>query len=136
MGSAHSVHGNEKASCPHCAGAGSAGKTVEFQQGENEQQSMQLGAGNTVKVFLPGNPTTGYSWTCATELPNANVQLLSQYYVAAATNGPMVGGGGQEVFLLKAKAKGVVQLDFAYRRPWEGADVQPARTAKLSLTVE
>ena len=92
--------------------------------------------GDTIEVTIPGNPTTGFSWTAAlTEKDAAVVQQVGEPAYASETSDSMVvGAGGVYTFTFKAAAKGEALLKLVYARPWES--VEPEQTFAVTLTIE
>lgn len=88
----------------------------------------------TATIELPGNPTTGYTWTY-TVSPDGVVQEKSNEYVADPAESDMTGVGGIFKFEFKAVAPGEAQIDFSYDQEWEGGD-KGAATASYKVTVD
>lgn len=73
----------------------------------------------TFEVKLPANATTGYQWKIEGLYDPRLVQLVSEDYLAPASN--LVGAGGAQVFVFKSlENTGFASLSFAYYRVWEG----------------
>ena len=90
--------------------------------------------GETFKIELDANPTTGYLWDV--RLKAGKASLLSQGYTADAPAGSVViGGGGVESFVFKAEEAGTVELVAEYSRPWEKS-AKPAVTQRFDITVK
>jgi len=89
--------------------------------------------GDTIEVIIPGNPTTGFSWTPAlADKDAALVQLIGE--PAYAADSAAVGGGGTFTLTFKAVAQGEALLRLVYARPWE--NVAPEKTFSATVTVE
>jgi inhibitor of cysteine peptidase len=84
--------------------------------------------GQEFLIALPGNPTTGYSWTGKSA--NANVTVWGSAYQGK----PLMGAGGQQIFVCAANKVGSGQITFSYARPWQKG-VKPARTMTFTVTV-
>lgn len=69
-------------------------------------------------IELPANPTTGYRWNLAGQIPDC-LELVQQEYVPDEATEGAVGAGGQEVYTFRAVGKGTARLVFEYRRSWE-----------------
>lgn len=74
-------------------------------------------AGNTFKIQLESNASTGFQWKLAVPLDEKIVKLVSSDYIAPNTN--LVGAGGKEVWVFKAIKKGTTKISLKYVRPWE-----------------
>ncbi|HET9391898.1 MAG TPA: protease inhibitor I42 family protein [Candidatus Rubrimentiphilum sp.] len=84
-------------------------------------------------IAIPGNPTTGYSWTAKSS--NANITVWgSAYQGPSASAKPMMGAGGQQIFICNANKVGPGVLTFSYARPWEKG-AKPARTMTFNVTI-
>jgi predicted secreted protein len=78
--------------------------------------------GNTVRISLAENPSTGFSWNATT------TGDLSVSHTGYTTGDPvgaimgMVGGGGARTWDLVIGEEKVQTFSAAYRRPWEPAN--------------
>lgn len=89
--------------------------------------TLFCGCGNEdpgqVTVTLPGNPTTGYSWTYTMTGDGALREVESGYCYKTETPGKKtVGQGGTFTFTFEGEREGDVTLDFVYAQPWEGGN--------------
>jgi predicted secreted protein len=96
--------------------------------------SVSRGAGkeNSVSIELPGNPSTGYSWTWTA----GREGVVKEVYAGFTRNEekPMPGSGGVFVFVFEGETEGSVELVFTYARPWE--NVGAAETIRYAFTVD
>lgn len=98
-----------------CSNAAAEIQTVtEEQNGE----SVTLTRGEQLKVILPGNPTTGYSWIVPQEI-QATLSLQDSSYTPESS---AIGGGGHFTYLFVAQQTGSLQLIMRYARGWETTD--------------
>lgn len=94
--------------------------------------------GNTLKVQLDSNATTGYQWS-ASASDNFMVELTSQDYVTDDSPsshgllGGAVGVGGTTFYEFKALSAGKVTLTFSYARSWESSAV---KEVKIYLAID
>ena len=105
----------------------------DFSYGSAQKTAAEtLPKGETFKVFLVSNPTTGFRWEVDTTL--TKITLASQDHTGLLTAGdPNVAGApGQQVFSFVAKELGTETLHFVYKRPWLDA---AANTFDLVVTV-
>ena len=86
---------------------------------------------NQVDLYLPANPTTGYSWICDVEDP-ALVEIRDQYFEYSQEPG-FVGGGGEHWFHISGVRPGTTSVTFRYLRSWEPDT--PAEQTTYRLTV-
>jgi len=116
--------------------AGAASGPVKLTEADNGK-TITVNNGDLVQVALPGNPTTGYSWSVT--MSNKDDTVLQQQgdpvYVQQSTDPSLVGGGGTFTFTFKAVGPGQVILNFGYARPWEQG-VAPIQTYSATIDVK
>jgi len=105
-------------------------KTVLLGESDSNTR-VCLTVGDTVRIKLPSNPTTGYSWANPEAL--AIVELIASHVEKPATN--RVGASGYQVFTFKASSPGEAELVLNYLRPFEKG-TPPAKTFRLAVSVE
>jgi len=113
-----------------------APEEVRFANSEGGRESVIVPPGATVIVILPGNKTTGYSWTLDNEekLPGG-VTEKSHEYIADKHKPGIVGSGGEFHFTLVAPEKeGTYTVKFRNARPWEGKDDSQSK-AQVEISV-
>ncbi len=91
--------------------------------------------GQQVVISLKGNPTTGYSWSCAKIEGDAAVAVGKIKYVRDQAKPGMVGVGGVFVATFKAAKIGKSKITLEYKRPWE-KNKPPAETFTLTVEVK
>lgn len=89
-----------------------------------------LDVGDTLKVVLDGNPTTGFAWGIVS--PEKRLKKIDTVY---APTSPACGAGGTYTFVFKAEDHGKEALILNYRRPWE-KEVEPAKTFEVDLAIK
>lgn len=85
-------------------------------------------------IALPSNASTGYSWSAKTTGSPVVVEGYAYQLTASSGEKRMVGGGGQQLFVLEATKVGMGTVTFSYGRPWQKG-VKPARTITFTITV-
>lgn len=115
----------------------SSSSTVSAAQSSSATQETTaapsgLRAGDTFKIVLKSNPTTGYGWT--SHFNDALLEKLDDSFMASDAPG-LVGVGGYHVFTFKALASGTSTLRFDYARPWE-KDVDPIESKTFEITAK
>ncbi len=101
---------------------------------KHEPGVMYVKMGKSFPVTLIANHTTGYSWRLANESEAAaTVKKIGATFRESFPGNP--GSGGEEVWTFEPVAKGSVELDFEYLRPFEPNAV-PVKTLNLRVTVE
>ncbi len=95
--------------------------------------TVTLAVGDSVRVMLESNPTTGFGWSVSSLDKNV-MENADNSYVSGCLGEPEVAGcGGHELWTFTAAAQGSTALEMAYSRIWES--VPPARTFTLNITV-
>ena len=87
---------------------------------------------NVVDLYLPSNPTTGYSWTY--EIEDPSIVSLRDEYFSQSMESDLVGAGGTHWFHISGVKPGITSVTFRYLRPWE-TDVPPAEQTTYRLSV-
>ena len=101
----------------------------------NNGVTLKTTSGQTINITLDSNITTGYKWNLVTE-PDAKVlKLLSSEYIPPlASNPPVVGAGGKEVWKFQTTGRGTTSLKLAYFRPFE-PNTPPAKEFSATIVV-
>lgn len=71
-----------------------------------------------IRIRLPENPTTGYSWNVTSA---DGLAITGDEYIAPEEERP--GAGGTHIWTMEPKETGIVTFSAVYVRPWE--EVQP-----------
>ena len=89
-------------------------------------RSYSLSGGDTFEIRLDSNPSTGYQWQIVEGLSGSCLELIDETYEPAAnTSGQeRVGGGGTQVWRMKAACKEKTVLKLVYKRSWENEPVK------------
>ena len=75
--------------------------------------------GETKKIILPSNPTTGYSWVVEGASSLKHVKLSSDRFVSNKDVKKFCGMPGTQVFLVEALSPGREKITLVYKRSWE-----------------
>ncbi|HEU0013982.1 MAG TPA: protease inhibitor I42 family protein, partial [Longimicrobium sp.] len=112
---------------------GPRGPTTELTLFHNASgSSHSLAPGDTLKVELPSNPSTGYEWVIE-RLDTAVIALRRATFTPnEAARAGNDGAGGTATWRFAARSPGSTRLLMRYQRPWERL---PADSFALSLTV-
>ena len=81
-------------------------------------QPVRLRPGDRVRLTLPSNGTTGFSWTVARIPPH--LRLAADGVEAAAVPPGVVGAEGRQTLIFEATRAGSGVLRLRYRPPWKG----------------
>ena len=125
--------------------AGIVGGSVAASGGESKNvaadasysgKTIEISAGNSLTVTLDSNPTTGFSWALKA-IGNESVleQAGHEFKAAPASNPPLLGAGGKEIWTFKALNKGSSTISMEYVRSWE-QNVEPQDTFALTVVVK
>ena len=96
-------------------------------------EEIRVLAKKQFSITLVANHTTGYSWRLARPLDTAMLKQISNDFHASASDA--LGAPGEEIWTFESVAKGAVELDFEYVRPFE-KDAKPIKKAKYSVVIE
>jgi inhibitor of cysteine peptidase len=97
-------------------------------------REVALQTGETLRVSLSENASTGYRWIIPPELRNKlTPTLLEREETVEAPAGPP-GRPGVRHFYFEALAAGTVEMEIHYRRSWE-SNKEPARKFRLRVVV-
>lgn len=92
----------------------------EFALGDKDSgKSLELRVGDTVKLVLDANPTTGFSWSKMDKVDQSILKLEKNDYQQNANPGRMVGIGGKTTIVYRAVKPGTAKIDLTYMQPWE-----------------
>ncbi len=92
----------------------------EFALGDKDSgKSLELRVGDTVKLVLDANPTTGFSWSKMDKVDQSILKLEKNDYQQNANPGRMVGVGGRTTIVYRAMKPGSAKIDLTYMQPWE-----------------
>lgn len=96
--------------------------------GSDNGKTITVNSGDTFKVRLDENPTTGYSWNMTVD---NGLQIVSDRYVPNSTQ--LLGSGGYHEWTIKAVSNGTYKVSGIYKRPWEPVSGSEQR---FTLTVK
>ncbi len=83
---------------------------------EDTQGAITAKKGDTFKITLKSNPTTGYQWNA--DFDETVIQLVDSSYKADEPQ--LMGSGGIEIFEFKVIGSNAdTNIKFSYTRPWE-----------------
>ena len=105
-------------------------KVVVIEEG-SAARHVALTPGEILEIRLAENATTGYQWTW--HAPEILRQKETEEAGSDAKGPP--GRGRTRRIQFEAVAPGRAELLMEYRRPWEKADVAPARVLRLDVEV-
>jgi inhibitor of cysteine peptidase len=112
--------------------AGSSANAADEDVTETTDAPRGITVGQTFRIVLRSNPTTGYSWMA--DFDQTVLEKVTDTFVAPRPVRDIVGASGHQVFTFRAKTTGTTTLTLTYARPWES--VQPIETKTYEITVK
>jgi inhibitor of cysteine peptidase len=107
----------------------------EFSGQGNITRNLEVAVGDTIKVTLCSNASTGFQWSETAQIgAPALIQQVEHKFVAPEGEG-LVGAPGNEVWTFEALEKGTTTIAMEYSRPWEGGE-KGVWTFVLTVAVE
>lgn len=97
----------------------------------NDSETHAIPLDATIRVALPENPTTGYTWHMDT---SPGMVILNESYVPYDSSGRLVGSGGTRVWEMRAVLPGIQDISGMYARPWESS-AENLTTFSLTLDI-
>jgi inhibitor of cysteine peptidase len=97
----------------------------------NNNKSYPVDLDAEIRLTLPGNPTTGYTWQLET---TPGIVIMNKSYIPDDKTGTLAGSGGTYLWIMKAVQPGNQVISGVYARPWE-SNVTDAATFILTLEV-
>ena len=114
----------DRAAAPAQAGemkdAKPAKEAKEFTLGDKDTgKTLEVHVGDSVKLVLETNPTTGFSWNKIEDVDKSILKLEKNDYKQNANPGRLVGVGGNTTIVYRAIKAGTAKIDLVYMQPWE-----------------
>ncbi|OGN91680.1 MAG: hypothetical protein A2Z70_04120 [Chloroflexi bacterium RBG_13_48_17] len=101
------------------------GSCGDFESQPHMSKEMNVTAGDSFKVTLCSNPTTGFEWSESAQISDPTVVQQLKHESLASENEEaeaLVGAPGKEAWTFKALKKGTSTVSLEYSRPWEGGE--------------
>ncbi len=96
-------------------------------------RDVELHVGDTLRVVLASNASTGYQWSAQAQIGDPAVLAQRSHDVAAPTSAPP-GASGTETWTFEALETGSTTLTTTYGQPWPGG-AKDAWTFTATVTV-
>ncbi len=121
--------------CASAAAAESVEISIDdFSNQKDISREITVSAGDSFKVSLESNATTGFSWPEQAQISDVAVlEQTNHEYIEPESD--LVGAPGQEVWTFKALKKGTATISMDYSRPWEGGE-KSVQTVTITVTVK
>ncbi len=84
-------------------------------EGDNGR-TLDLRTGESIKIVLPENATTGYRWS----IDHYDKELFEEVAQEPRYTSPAIGSGGEITFIFKAKKTGRGEIVLKHGRRWAG----------------
>jgi inhibitor of cysteine peptidase len=97
----------------------------------NNSKSYPVQLDAEIRLSLPGNPTTGYTWQLDM---TPGIVIVSEGYIPDDNTGTTAGSGGTYLWIMRAVQPGSQVISGVYARPWE-SNLTGAETFTLTLEV-
>ncbi len=98
-------------------------------------KAVQVNAGDSFKIALCSNQTTGFKWSESAQIDDHTIIEQIEHKYIPPKNKQVVGAAGQEVWAFKALKAGTTNISMEYSQPWEGG-IKAEWTFQLTVTVE
>jgi inhibitor of cysteine peptidase len=98
------------------------------------QKPIMLKVGQTSKIKLVSNPTTGYSWQIAQPLDKKDPITLEKTGFLKPKS-KLIGAPTTQFWVFTGKKRGTVQITLEYKRPWE-TETPPVETKTFTFQVQ
>lgn len=98
------------------------------------EKPIILKVGQSSKIKLVSNPTTGYSWQFAQPLDKkAPIKLEKTGFLKPKSK--LVGAPTTQFWVFKAQKPGIAQITLEYKRPWE-TETPPTETKTFQFDIK
>ena len=94
---------------------------------------LTLKPGDTFRIALQSNPTTGFNWIEAGKTDTDVIRLTAKRFVSAQKQQNLDGAPGETEFIYQAVGPGETEIRLNYKRSWE--TVVPDKTFRLKILV-
>ena len=101
---------------------------------QDSGRTLSLKPGDSFRITLQSNQTTGFSWIEAEKADPAVIRLTAKRFVSAQKQKELVGAPRETEFIYKAVGSGETEIRLNYKRSWE--KVAPAKTFMLKILVQ
>jgi len=109
----------------------------DFISTKHISQKIKVNAGDSLKVVLCSNPSTGFQWSETAEISDQNIleQVDHKLVMPESEPPPPPGTPSQEVWTFKALNEGKSTISLEYSQSWEGGE-KGEWTYTLTVTVK
>ena len=94
---------------------------------------ISVAKGETFKIELYGNPTTGYLWDMSVTAGKATLVKQDSDAPSLVNDRMAIGGGSMQHFIFKAEEAGEIEIKAEYKRPWEKNPAAQSHSFKITV---
>ena len=105
--------------------------SVKELQLKDSGQTLSTTVGDTLKIVLDANETTGYTW----EIKGYDKTVIRLDKSCYKVDSKLIGAPGKQIYFFKVIDKGETDLNIIYHRSWEKG-VKPVKTFNLEIDAE
>ncbi|MCH2134611.1 MAG: protease inhibitor I42 family protein [Phycisphaerales bacterium] len=113
--------------------------STDSNSGSNAGRQVQeytVTVGQTVRVTLVSNRTTGFEWALSSAASRGlnHISITESGYADTSTEKDVMGAPGRQWWIVRGVSVGTARLHLDYRRSWE-TDTAPAEQAVVTINV-
>lgn len=116
------------------AGCSTTGDYVHDLSINDSGRTLELVPGDTIRIVLESNPSTGYFWDEDGKPDTDVIRLSSKQFLPAPRKNNMTGVPRKQEFLYKVVGSGEAGIRLSHKRPWETG--LPVATFQLKIKVD
>ena len=107
----------------------------DFMNTKHISRELEVNAGDSFRITLCSNATTGFQWTETANITDGTVAEQVKHKFTSSGNKQLAGAAGQEMWTFKALKTGTTTISMEYSRPWQGGE-KGEWTFQLTVTVK
>ena len=116
------------------AGCSTTGEYAHDLSINDSGRTLELVPGDTIRIVLESNPSTGYFWNEDRKPDTDVIRLSSKQFLQADRKNNIAGAPGKQEFLYKVVGSGEAGIRLSLKRPWEAG--LPVATFQLRIKVD
>ncbi len=103
----------------------------KYKEAAMEEDEDEFFVPNSVDLYFPANPTTGYVWTI--EVEDENIVAVEEQYIEDVEALGRIGAGGTQWIHFDGLMAGNTSVKVSYQRPWQEDDPLYSFVYRLSV---
>ncbi|MFC1963549.1 DUF4382 domain-containing protein [Chloroflexota bacterium] len=104
----------------------------DFTDTKQISKQVEVNVGDSFKVALSSNATTGFKWSESAQISDLTVIEQTKHQFVSPEDKQIIGAAGQEVWTFHAVHQGTTIVSMEYSQPWDGGE---KATWEFALTV-